>query len=91
MLTGIGQTLNGRSREYEHQTFCDALRNVIVNERVDALIIAGDVFDGINPSVTGAPYRPSNPIFAQPVPSSTEPSSTAVDMPDYRLWRTRPC
>lgn len=46
----IGQTLNGWSREYEHQTFCDALRNVIVTERIDALLIAGDVFDGINPS-----------------------------------------
>jgi exonuclease SbcD len=46
----IGQTLNGWSREYEHQTFFDALRNVIVTERIDALLIAGDVFDGINPS-----------------------------------------
>lgn len=46
----IGQTLNGWSREYEHQAFCDALRSVIVTEGVDALLIAGDVFDGINPS-----------------------------------------
>ena len=46
----IGQTLNGWSREYEHQVFCDALRDVIVTEGVDALLIAGDVFDGINPS-----------------------------------------
>lgn len=47
----IGQTLNGWSREYEHQAvFCDALRDVIVAEGVDALLITGDVFDGINPS-----------------------------------------
>lgn len=46
----IGQTLNGWSREYEHQVFCDALCDVIVTEGVDALLIAGDVFDGINPS-----------------------------------------
>lgn len=46
----IGQTLNGWSREYEHQVVCDALCDVIVAEGVDALLIAGDVFDGINPS-----------------------------------------
>lgn len=46
----IGQTLNGWSREYEHQVLWDALRDVIVTEGVDALLIAGDVFDDINPS-----------------------------------------
>lgn len=46
----IGQTLNGWSRDFEHQAFFDALRDVIVTESVDVLLIAGDVFDGINPS-----------------------------------------
>lgn len=31
-------------------SFFDALREVILTERVDALLVAGDVFDGINPS-----------------------------------------
>ncbi|EGY02527.1 ATP-dependent dsDNA exonuclease [Nitrospirillum viridazoti Y2] len=46
----IGQTLNGWTREVEHHAFLDHLADVIEEEAVDALIIAGDVFDGINPS-----------------------------------------
>lgn len=46
----IGQTLNGWSREYEHEAFFESLHDVIVTERIDVLLIAGDVFDGINPS-----------------------------------------
>ena len=45
----IGQTLNGWSRDREHAAFLNALREVIVAEDADALIVAGDVFDGINP------------------------------------------
>jgi len=46
----IGQTLNGWSRDHEHRTFLDRLNYVILAEEVDALLVAGDVFDGINPS-----------------------------------------
>lgn len=46
----IGQTLNGYSREAEHQAFLDDLGDLIVAQEADALLIAGDVFDGINPS-----------------------------------------
>ena len=46
----IGQTLNGWSREAEHQAFLDDLGDLIVAQEADALLIAGDVFDGINPS-----------------------------------------
>jgi len=46
----IGQTLNGWPREAEHRAFLAQLGDMIVHHEVDALIIAGDVFDGINPS-----------------------------------------
>lgn len=46
----IGQTLNGWSRDHEHRAFLDHLHDVILAEDVDALLVAGDVFDGINPS-----------------------------------------
>ncbi|MCV2894509.1 exonuclease SbcCD subunit D [Lentibacter sp. XHP0401] len=46
----LGQTLNGWSREHEHRTFFNDLNGVIQNEAVDVLLVAGDVFDGINPS-----------------------------------------
>lgn len=46
----IGQTLNGWSRETEHRAFLGRLHDLILNEDVDVLLVAGDVFDGINPS-----------------------------------------
>ncbi len=48
----LGQTLHGMSREYEHSRFLDWLLERIGEHAVDALIIAGDVFDGQNPPVT---------------------------------------
>lgn len=46
----IGQTLNGWTREHEHRAFLNTLCDVIKAERIDVLLVAGDVFDGINPS-----------------------------------------
>jgi DNA repair protein SbcD/Mre11 len=46
----IGQTLRGFSREYEHRKVFVRLEEIIVERDVDALIIAGDVFDSQNPS-----------------------------------------
>ena len=46
----VGQTLRGFSREYEHRGVFSRLEEIIVERDVDALIIAGDVFDSQNPS-----------------------------------------
>ncbi|QYF92540.1 exonuclease SbcCD subunit D C-terminal domain-containing protein [Massilia sp. PAMC28688] len=46
----LGQTLHNYERSYEHQCFLDWLLDTIVAEQVDALLIAGDVFDTANPS-----------------------------------------
>lgn len=46
----IGQTLNGWSREAEHMAFLAQLHELVVKKEVDALLISGDVFDGMNPS-----------------------------------------
>lgn len=46
----IGQTLNGWTRESEHRAFLAALADLVAEREADALIVAGDVFDGINPS-----------------------------------------
>lgn len=45
----LGHTLHGCSREHEHRRFLDFLLGVLVDEEVDALIVAGDVFDTANP------------------------------------------
>ncbi len=46
----IGQTLRGFTREYEHARVLDALVGLVQEREVDALVIAGDVFDSQNPS-----------------------------------------
>jgi len=51
----VGQTLNGWTREAEHTLWFAALADLVAVEAVDVLLVAGDVFDGINPS--GAAQR----------------------------------
>jgi len=46
----LGQTLHTFERSYEHQCFLDWLLDTLVHEQVDALLIAGDIFDNSNPS-----------------------------------------
>lgn len=46
----IGQTLRGYSREQEHARVFDALVSLVEEREVDALVMAGDVFDSQNPS-----------------------------------------
>jgi exonuclease SbcD len=46
----LGQTLHGFDRYDEHQRFLDWLLDTLVAEQVDALLIAGDVYDNANPS-----------------------------------------
>ena len=46
----IGQTLAGFGREAEHRTALAQLVDLAAEEAVDAVIVAGDVFDTLNPS-----------------------------------------
>ncbi|MFO1151844.1 MAG: exonuclease SbcCD subunit D [Alsobacter sp.] len=46
----IGQTLNGWTRHAEHAAVLSALPDVVEAHDVDALVVAGDIFDGVNPS-----------------------------------------
>lgn len=46
----LGHTLLDLSREYEHQRFLAWLLDLLGAEEVDALLVAGDIFDSANPS-----------------------------------------
>jgi len=46
----LGQSLNQYDRSFEHTQFLGWLLDTLEAERVDALVIAGDVFDSTNPS-----------------------------------------
>ncbi len=45
----LGKTLNDQSREEEHRLFLDWLLESIEEHKVDAVLLAGDVFDSSNP------------------------------------------
>ncbi|MEK0363226.1 exonuclease SbcCD subunit D C-terminal domain-containing protein [Pseudomonas sp. CBC3] len=45
----LGQTLHGQDRDYEHTQFLVWLLDQLVAHQIDALLIAGDVFDTVNP------------------------------------------
>lgn len=46
----LGQTLHQYERGHEHARFLDWLLGTLESEKVDALLIAGDIFDNTNPS-----------------------------------------
>ena len=46
----LGQSFFGFDRDYEHACFLEWLLAELQSQRPDALIVAGDVFDSINPS-----------------------------------------
>jgi exonuclease SbcD len=46
----LGHTLYDTSREAEHAAFLEWLLNTLVERKVDALLVAGDIFDTANPS-----------------------------------------
>lgn len=45
----LGRTLEGRSRHEEHVRFVDELCDIVTREAIDMVVIAGDIFDTINP------------------------------------------
>ena len=45
----LGHTLHGCSREHEHRRFLAFLLDTLADQQVDALVVAGDVFDTANP------------------------------------------
>ncbi|MFC3607879.1 exonuclease SbcCD subunit D C-terminal domain-containing protein [Stutzerimonas tarimensis] len=45
----LGQALHGQDRDAEHVAFLDWLLGQVVQHSVDALLIAGDIFDTVNP------------------------------------------
>jgi exonuclease SbcD len=45
----FGRTLEGRSRLEEQAAFMDELAAIVRDERIDLVLVAGDVYDSVNP------------------------------------------
>lgn len=48
----LGQTLHEQDRSYEHAAFLDWLLATLEREQPELLVIAGDVFDSVNPPIS---------------------------------------
>ncbi|MBT2295784.1 exonuclease SbcCD subunit D C-terminal domain-containing protein [Pseudomonas fluorescens] len=47
----LGQNLHGQERDFEHACFLDWLLQQLASEKPEVLLIAGDIFDTVNPPV----------------------------------------
>lgn len=47
----LGQSLHGQDRDFEHHSFLTWLLGRLVDRKPDVLLIAGDIFDTVNPTV----------------------------------------
>ncbi|AKK00744.1 MULTISPECIES: exonuclease SbcCD subunit D C-terminal domain-containing protein [Pseudomonas] len=47
----LGQNLHGQERDFEHACFLEWLLRQLAAEKPDALLVAGDIFDTVNPPV----------------------------------------
>lgn len=47
----LGQQFHGHDRHYEQQQFLNWLRELTISREIDALLIAGDIFDVASPSI----------------------------------------
>ncbi len=48
----LGQSFHGFDRDFEHAAFLEWLRRILAERQVDVLLVAGDIFDSVNPSAT---------------------------------------
>lgn len=46
----LGHSLNGWDREDEHRAWFDRLADIVAEEEIDVVVIAGDIYDNTNPS-----------------------------------------
>ena len=47
----LGQTFHGQERHAEHRAFLGWLLDTLASQEADALLVAGDIFDVVNPSL----------------------------------------
>lgn len=47
----LGQTFHGQERHTEHRAFLTWLLDLLTTRQADALLVAGDIFDVVNPSL----------------------------------------
>jgi DNA repair protein SbcD/Mre11 len=47
----LGQSFHGQERQAEHRAFLTWLLDTLAERRADALLVAGDIFDVVNPSL----------------------------------------
>ena len=70
----FGKTLEGRSRIEEQAQFIDELVHLVADQKIDVVIIAGDVYDSVNPSVK------AEQLFYEAIARLTAPNRSLIAM-----------
>jgi len=89
----LGHTLKGWSRSEEHAAFLGWLEGALVQEEIDVLLVAGDIFDTANPSAAAqetwyaflARARRRNPDLDIVVIGGNHDSASRLDAPNPLL------
>jgi len=89
----LGHTMHGVERDFEHASFVDWLLDTLERERIDAVLVSGDVFDAANPpaSATALWYRflaqawRRTPRLQVVVVGGNHDSAARLDAPDPLL------
>jgi exonuclease SbcD len=89
----LGHTLHGVERDFEHASFVEWLLDTLERERIDAVLVSGDIFDAANPpaSATALWYRflaqawRRTPKLQVVVVGGNHDSAARLDAPDPLL------
>src|SRR5690349_8399639 len=89
----LGHTLHDLPRRYEHAHFLSWLLGKLEEEQVDALVVAGDIFDSANPSAEAqqalykflAEARLRLPALDVVIVGGNHDSAARLDAPDPLL------
>ncbi|WP_122870144.1 metallophosphoesterase family protein, partial [Pseudomonas viridiflava] len=71
----LGQNLHGQERDFEHACFLTWLLARLAERQPDVLLIAGDIFDTVNP-----PVKPQERLYDRIVNSQEQNPLLTIDM-----------
>lgn len=89
----LGHQLHGHERRFEHDAFLDWLADIIEQRQIDALLVAGDLFDTANPPASAwqqlyrflARLRAEHPTLDMVLVGGNHDSPSKLDAPHELL------
>lgn len=80
----LGKTLEGRSRLSEQADVLDEINTIVKDEQIDAIVMAGDAFDTVNPPALAEQTR----FMKACLRLATEESARSSSLPETTIILT---